>query len=250
MLKDTIHGILSYFRAFSVINDARLWSFFLIPGLISVALLLGFTSLAFTVNEPLGAWLTSWWPWEWGNGTVAEVGKWVSTLLLILLGLLLYKHLVLILCGPFMSPLSERIEKFLTGRNPNRPIGMVANFRTTMRGIRLSIRLLIRELLLTIPLLLLGFIPGLNIVSVVLLFLLQAYYAGYGNLDFTLERYFNVRDSVRFIHRHRGIALGNGIPFILLLLTGFGFLIAIPLSVAAATIEAIDKINQDQPTGR
>lgn len=245
MLKDTLSGVLAYFKAFNLVGKAGLWRYFLAPAFISAALFIAILALALTINDPLGAWLTSWWPWEWGNGAVSEVGKWVSALLIVIFGLILYKHLVLILCGPFMSPLSERLEHYLTGHSPNTPVGLVANMRTTIRGVRLALRLMLRELLLTVPLLLMGFIPGLNIVSVVLLFLLQAYYAGYGNLDFTLERYFNVRDSVRFVHRHRGVALGNGIPFILLLFTGLGFLVALPLSAAAGTLEALDKINAD-----
>jgi CysZ protein len=245
MLNDTLKGIGAYFRAVSMISEARLWKFFLAPALISIGLLVVIVTLALTVNTHLGAWLVSWWTWEWGNGVVEEVGKWVSSILVLLLGLMLYKHLVMILCGPFMSPLSERLEHHLTGHTPNTPVGMVANVRTSIRGIRLAIRLLVRELLLTIPLLLLGFIPGLNLVSLVLLFLLQAYYAGYGNLDFTLERYYNVKDSIRFVHAHRGVALGNGIPFIVLLLTGFGFLIALPLAASAGTIEVLDKVEAD-----
>lgn len=242
MIRDTLNGLAAYGRAFHLINKARLWPYFIAPALISLALVAVIGGLAFTLKEEVGGLLFSWWPWDWGDAVVDEVGKWISALLMVLLGLILYKHLVMILSGPFMSPLSEKVENYVTGHTPNKPVGFVGNLKTMIRGLRIAVRLILREIFFTIPLLLLSFIPGLNLVTTALLFLLQAYYAGFGNLDFALERFFNVRESIRFVHRHRGVALGNGIPFILLLLTGFGFLIALPFSTVAGTLETLKKL--------
>jgi CysZ protein len=68
---------------------------------------------------------------------------------------------------------------------------------------------------------------------VVFIFVTQAYYAGFGNLDFTLERHFRVRESVRFVRRNRGLAIGNGTVYLLLLLSVVGFLVALPLATVA-----------------
>ena len=68
-----------------------------------------------------------------------------------------------------------------------------------MGGIRINLRNLGKELLLTIPILIIGLIPVIGIISTVLLFLMQAYYAGFGNMDYTLERHFNYKQSIQFV---------------------------------------------------
>ena len=40
---------------------------------------------------------------------------WVGGLLIVILGLILYKHIVLVLASPFMSPLAQKVEEHLTG---------------------------------------------------------------------------------------------------------------------------------------
>ena len=102
-----------------------------------------------------------------------------------------------------------------------------------------------RELILTIPILLIGLIPVIGLFSTVLLFLMQAYFAGFGNMDYTLERHFSYKESVLFVKRNRGIATGNGIVFMLFLLIPFiGVILVLPFSVTAATLETIKLIEE------
>ena len=99
------------------------------------------------------------------------------------------------------------------------------------------------ELLLTIPILLLGFIPIIGLFSTVLLFLVQAYYAGFGNMDYTLERHFKYNESLQFVRNHRGLAIGNGIVFMLFLLIPIiGVILVLPLSVTAASIKTVEAL--------
>lgn len=149
------------------------------------------------------------------------------------------------LSAPFMSSVSEKIEAHLTGTVYTPRKGTF--YSQLMRGIRINVRNLFMELLLTLPILVLKFIPVVNIFSTALLFLVQAYYAGFGNMDYTLERHYNYRTSLQFVRQHRGIAIGNGIGFLLLLLIPVvGVVLVLPLSVTAAsirTVEALQKTN-------
>jgi CysZ protein len=115
-----------------------------------------------------------------------------------------------------------------------------------IRGLRLAIRNIIRELFFTILLFLVGLIPLFSPFVSIAIFILQAYYAGFGNMDFTLERHFNVKGSVRFVRQHRGIAIGNGAFFLLLLFTGFGFLVALPLGAVAAAQETVPHLSGNE----
>ena len=77
-----------------------------------------------------------------------------------------------------MSPVSEKIEAHLT--NIQVHSHRKTSFKQQLwRGIRINIRNLAKEILLTIPILIFGLIPVIGMVSTVLLFLVQAYYAGF-----------------------------------------------------------------------
>lgn len=242
-----IKGIKAYFGAFQLINQLKLWKYFAIPIFISliIAVIIGVTS--YSLSYSVGDYISSFWKWEWGKETFHAFSNVIGGLLLITTGFLLFKHIVLALSSPFMGPISKKIEDHLTDGNS---VEITSNsLQLLMRGIRISLRNLFRELILLIPILMLGLIPIIGVFSTVILFLVQAYFAGFGNMDYTLERHFKYKDSVRFVKRNRGIATGNGTVFMLfLLLPVIGVLLVLPLSVTAASVETI-KIIQEEKKG-
>jgi CysZ protein len=149
------------------------------------------------------------------------------------------------LSAPVRSPVSEKIEAYLRGTE--HVSQQQSSFMSQLwRGIRINGRNLIMELMFTIPILLLKFIPVINIFSTVLLFVLQAYYAGFGNMDYTLERHLSYRDSINFVRKNRAVAIGNGIGFLLLLLIPLaGVIMVLPFSVTAASVSTVRKLYPD-----
>ena len=78
----------------------------------------------------------------------------------------------------------------------------------------------------------------------ILILTIQAYYAGFGNMDYTLERYYNTKESVHFIHQHRGFAVGNGIIFLLLLaIPVLGIFLAPFFGAVGATIGTLRRLD-------
>lgn len=245
MLKNFFAGISAYSKALQLVSELRLWGYVIVPGLIS--LLLGAVIIwgAISVSDNIGGWLISLYPWEWGRGVLEKIANVFGGLLVAALGLILFKNLVIALASPIMSPLSEKVEKALSNQPPVIKFTFQQVVGDMIRGIRISIRLIIRELFFTLLLLLMGLIPIFSPFVAVAIFIVQAYYAGAGNIDFALERHFRVRDSVRFVRNNRLLAIGNGTVYLLLLLTGIGFLFALPLGVIAATVETVKRL-EDQ----
>lgn len=238
MIKNILKAIKAYAGSFELISYLGLWKYFAIPMVISffTAVLIGFS--AWGLSDNLGDFISKIWFWEWGAETFRVISNFIGALIIIAVGLILYRHIVMALSSPFMSPVSEKIEKHLYGINHSHR--NTSNAEQLWRGIRINLRNLLRELLLTIPIIIIGFIPVIGLVSSVLLFLLQSYYAGFGNMDYTLERHFKYSESIKFVRQNRGLAIGNGMIFMLMLLIPVvGIILVLPLSVTAASTETL-----------
>jgi len=152
------------------------------------------------------------------------------------------------LSAPFMSPVSERIEKYLYPElHDPHTHRKTSNTQQLIRGLRINIRNLFYEIGISIPLLILSFIPVVNFVTTPLLFFVQAYYAGFGNMDYTLERHYEYSDSVSFIKKNKGYAIGNGIVFMaLLFIPVVGIILVLPVAVTAASKTTLKLLKEQQ----
>jgi len=242
MIRAFIDGVTAYGEALQIIRKQRLWKYFVVPALISLVLAAIIFGSSWYLSDDVGGWLSNLYPWEFGKLAVEKISSIFGGLLLVALGLILYKNLVMALASPFMSLLSERIERNLGAGIDDSPLTVRRILSETIRGLRIALRNIIRELLITLLLLLLGLIPIFAPFTAILIFATQAFYAGFGSMDYILERHFNMRDSVRFVRANRGLAIGNGTVFLLILMTGVGFLIALPLSTVAATTETLKRL--------
>lgn len=246
MIKNIFKALGAYSQSFSLIGKLKLWKYFLVPMgisfLVALTVFLGIYKLA----DNIGRGIASFWPWESGQETVTSISTWLGGFIILVLGFILYKHIVMALSAPFMSPVSEKMEQHLFPElHEDIKQRNTSNTQQLMRGLRINVRNLIYELLITIPLLILSIIPGVNLVTSALIFLVQSYYAGFGNMDYTLERHFAYRESVTFVKKSRGYAIGNGIVFTALaLIPVIGIILVLPISVTAASKTTLELLKE------
>jgi CysZ protein len=243
MLKGVYEGSTAYFKVYEVISRLKLWKFFAIPMLISFIVFLMILFISFSFSDAIGNYISSFWTWDFGRDTINTLSRIFGGLLITVIGFISFKHITMALSAPFMGPISKIIEDDFNGvvsqTNTSTPSGLL------LRGIRISLRNLLRELVLSIPILLFGLIPIIGFFSVILLFLMQAYFTGFGNMDYTLERHFSYQKSIFYVKNNRGLAIGNGIVFMLFLLIPFvGVILVHPFSVTAATIVTVKSMNK------
>jgi len=245
MLKHIYGGIKAYAGAFGLISKLKLWRYFSIPITISLLTATAIGISAYGFSDNLGGLISKAWIWEWGKETFTTISSIISGILIIAVGLVLYKHIIMALSAPFMSPVSEKIEQHILGdKHEHRN----SSFQQQLwRGIRINVRNLTMELLLTILILIVSFIPIIGWITSLLLFVVQAYYAGFGNMDYTLERHYKYNESLNFVRKHRGAAIGNGTVFMLFLLIPIiGVVLVLPLSVTAATVKTVELLNAEK----
>ena len=237
---DYIKNVLAYPAAFGYVLRNGLTKYFLISGFISLAIGALAFGAVYYLSDDFGAMLMSFYPFEWGKETLTNYSSIVTGTMLSALSLILYKYVLLICIGPFMGPLSERVEEIETGQ-PRSAQGLGQIGYAMIRGLRITLRNIMKELFYTVVLLILSVFPIFSPFTAVGMFLVQAYFIGFANTDYHLEKRKSVRESVQYCKSNRMAIMGNGTGFLLLLfIPVLGLLLAPVLGTVAATRSVLD----------
>lgn len=240
MITGFIKGFTAYIVAFRFILKHSLYKHFIISGLISLAIGLSIFGLAYGMSDNIGHYLTNLYPFETGASYLASIITVLSGGAIGILGLLIFKYILLICISPFMGPLSAKVESIITQEDLSSKFSITQVSYEMIRGFRIAARNISREIFFTLFLMLLGFIPLITIFITPLILLIQSYYAGFSNFDYFLERRTNVSESVQYNKTNRGQTSGNGLAFLLLLfIPVLGLFFAPVLGTVAATITAL-----------
>ncbi len=237
-------GLTSYIKALRLIWANNLVRYLLIPVLLNiivvVALVFSGIGIGDWINgiierstENMNGWIHA--------GMVAI--KIILPIVFFALFIFIGGTIVNILMSPIYTFLSEKTETILTGKDF--PFDMKQTIRDIWRAIRIAVRNTAKQLLLTALCLLLNFIPAVgSIASLILIFIINAYYFGYGFMDYTYERWrLSPRDSRKETHKLKFVALANGAVYSLPLYLFCGAFIAAfigGVSTVAATLSQLE----------
>ena len=148
----------------------------------------------------------------------------------------LFKYIFLIIGSPVFAYLSEKRESILEGKDF--PFNFKQLLRDVLRGVRMAVRNTLWQTLYVVSLLFLSLIPLVGWITPVIALFVECYYYGSSMLDYSLERHkLSYTQSINYIGRHRGLAVGNGLIFYLM--HGFviiGWVLAPAYAVVAATL--------------
>jgi CysZ protein len=244
MLKDIITAIQAYFQANRFIAKHKLWKWIFIPGLIYTLLL--FFGMYFF-------WITSGSAIEWMFLKIGIKGwmdkmndSWLSFLFIfgrIMLHLVfllfyfsLFKYIFLIIGSPVFAYLSEKTEAIIEGKDF--PFNLKQLLKDIVRGVKLAFRNVLWQTVYTVSILILSFIPVIGWVTPLIGLLIECYYLGFSMIDYSCERNkLSTSQSIAFIGRHKGLAIGNGLVFYLMhFIPILGWVLAPSYAVIAATL--------------
>lgn len=110
--------------------------------------------------------------------------------------------------------------------------------KDSARGIQIALRNALWQTVYLISILILCLIPIIGWASPVLAVFVECYYLGFSMLDYTSERKgLSSEESIDFIGRRKGLAIGNGMIFYMMhILPVLGWIFAPGYAVIAATI--------------
>jgi len=167
MISQAFRSLGYYFKALPLISELRLWKYVFISALISLAVAaISLYSSSF-VGEFISNFLSGFYRWETGSGIFGTITKWLSTILTGLAFLFLLRYILLVVLAPIMSFLSEEVEEKYTGQSFNQGFSLVRSGKELVRGLRMALRNITRELLWTALFFVIGFIPIFAPVSLI-----------------------------------------------------------------------------------
>ena len=247
MLKEIIISIQSYAQAHRFISTHKLWRWILIPGLIYTLLFIGGMYLFWTSSNTaiefillktgVKTWLDkmqdSW------ISFLFIIGQIILRLVLLLFYFSLFKFLFLIIGSPLFAYLSEKTEAIMEGKDF--PFSFKQLMKDIWRGIRIALRNLLWQSVYVLSIFILSFIPLFGWIAPLVALLVECYYFGFSMLDYSSERNkLSASQSIEFIGRHKGLAIGNGLVFYLMHMIPFvGWLLAPSYAVVAATLSLL-----------
>jgi CysZ protein len=164
------------------------------------------------------------------------LGEIMIRLILVLLYFSLFKYIFLIIGSPLFAYLSEKTEAIIAGKEF--PFSWRQLLKDMARGIKLALRNTLWQTVYSISLLILSFFPVVGWVTPVIVLFVECYYYGFSMLDYSCERHkLSPSESIEYIGKHKGLAIGNGMVFYLMHLVPFvGWVLAPAYAVVAATI--------------
>lgn len=157
-------------------------------------------------------------------------------LLLILIYFSLFKHIWFIIGSPVFSYLSTKASSIIDQKpfifNTKQ---IVAD---TLQGIQLSLLNGFWQLIYAIALLILALIPIIGWIAPLIALVIECYYYGYSMLNCSFKRkHVSVSNSIDFVNKHKGLAIGNGIVFYIMhIAVVIGWILAPAYAVIAATL--------------
>ncbi len=247
MLKEIIIAIQSYRDAHRFIVKHKLWRWILIPGIIyTILFVIGIFLFGKSCNAAinylfqvtgLGNWMKtnaeSWLHF------LFIFGSYILWLLMMLLYFSLFKYLFLIVGSPLFAYLSEKTEAIIEGKEF--PFSFKQLLHDMGRGIKIALRNTLWQTVYTISILLLSLLPVAGWFTPFFALLVECYYFGFSMLDYSSERHrLSTSQSIAFIGRHKGLAIGNGIVFYLMhAVILVGWILAPSYAVIAATLSLL-----------
>ena len=244
MLKEIIIAIQSFAQAHRFIIKHRLWKWILIPGVIYTILFItgiylflisSNSAIEFFLKEAgVKTWLDkmqdSWLNWFF------IIGQVIFRLVLLLFYFSLFKYLFLIIGSPVFAYLSEKTESIIEEKQF--PFSFKQLMADMLRAVKIALRNMLWQTVYIITILILSFIPLFGWIAPLVALFVECYYFGFSMLDYSSERNkMSAQQSIIFISRHKGLAIGNGMIFYMMhLVPLIGWLFAPSYAVIAATL--------------
>ena len=238
-------------KGWRLVRQPGLRRFVLMPLLIN---LLVFGVLGWWVNQLATAWLDSfalfsqWGDW-WLVRALQTVLHWLVSLVLVFSLAFVFTLVANLIGAPFNGLLAERVEAHLLGSTSTPAPSWLTLVKSVPRLMWSELAKLSYLLVCIVPLLILQFVPLINLVAPVLLFLFGAWMFALEYMDYPLGNHGALFKEVRHtMRKRRKVAYGFGSTVALISMIPLVNLFIMPVAVAGATALYVDYLREGNLT--
>lgn len=237
-------AVSSYFKAVGLMFDKRYLSCFVYALLISAALVVVEILIAKSIVESAESYLlglispeTFWAPLRKIIQFVIHVGL---HFIVYFIYITINKYVLLTVLSPVMSMISEKTEAILNGKTYTFQFSNL--FRDLYRGAVIALRNMLIEFGCIFLSLFVVWIPVIGWLCPLFLFVLSCYFYGFSMIDYINERReLTHSQSIEYVKRHKGLAVGNGIVLLVLFAIPYiGVFLASVLGPISSTVAVLE----------
>ena len=240
MTNNPFSGASYLFRGLTLVTRPRLRRFVITPLIINTLLFIGFVYLLFLgtgwlsdfVERQLPEWL------DWMRFILWPVFA-ISGLLALVFGFTIVGNLI---AAPFNGLLAEAVESYLTGKKLASDSGWSAITAEIVRSIRSELRKLVYVLVRAIPILILLWVPGINLIASVVWLGFGAWMMAIQYADYPMGNHgLSFPDQRALLAKRRMASLGFGAMVMMAMVIPVVNFVVMPASVAGATAMWVDE---------
>lgn len=249
-LESLFHGVGLVLSSFSYIRHHKMSYVYICIIVLMTLLILGGMKLLGMGADYVEEWLESMLDGaplpSWLSVAIKGLALIIMWLVSIITMSLFVGYTIIIILSPMFSHIAEKTYSIETG---NKVRGGVKRFLYCLwRGIVIVMRNLVIQLTILLFLFIFGFVPLLGLVVPIVTLFINSYFFGLSMFDYSLEvRDMSIGKSLRYARGRRGLIVGIGLPFtILLMLPLIGTYIAVIFAPATvvATARAVEEQNK------
>jgi len=233
-----LNGATFLIRGFGLLNKSGVRRWVIIPLLLN--------TLLFVSLFALGAG----WVSDTINQTIAKLPEWIQwmrwliwlvfAIIAALIGFFMFSIVANIIASPFNAYLSQAVEKYLVvaaGQTYQEPENVMSFVDTVKHSVTNELRKAGYFLVLALPILILFFVPGINIVAPVLWFLYSAWMLALEYISYPGDNHeWNFKTIRASLRENRWMTLVFGATISLAMMLPFLNLLIMPAAVAGATL--------------
>lgn len=228
-------GFFSFFEGLRYIHEKKLYSYVLIPGLLSIIIVLILLTIVYIgmIN-----WITEYIHLlEPGiiKSILSILGHLASIFAAFFFSFFIYRSLLMIIIIPFLGPLLSRLEMEFLGHKKEIPL------KEEIKNLGFSIWMSMLFLIIEIGVLLVSLFLGP--LSPLVLFFMESYLLGRGSFDYLVEKdYPIIPERKKIINENKKLFIGSGVAsFLIMFIPIYGWLMAPAASLTGLAIKYYDQ---------